>query len=591
MMLHRSTSSRRSRASRNMTNLSYTSTIAGPRGRRASVATDRPIDLPQTSPRGTMERSPRGSFVPDIALDTENDYESTTHRTLPDRDQYGSRNMLNQKISRSPRNSLVPDDYYRGPRNGGRSPRNSLVPDQGLAPDMLYGSRHSLVPEAPLSPRNSLVPDITHNRSPRNSIAPLTGSRTSLLSENGNQIPSRSPRHSLVPSSSRSPRGSITNMELVDRSPQRSPRGSIASECMNQSPRNSIAPYEQVHRSSRGSIGMNDVHRGSISANEDETRSPRRSINPDIIDRTPRGSFDGLPERRTTKATLMTQDPRRASADQGMNGSKNSSPCRLKEINSGSVKSGGSTVHINLGCGPSTFEDSRRASSSVSQFSNDESRRLFTNGPSVPKSTKENGNVRVVTYGSVVFQLKDANLEADNTCDFVLRALKVVSRTRVATGCLVCLSAVPVSMLIFGWKFFNECPREPRIPIYMVIGGTFGSMFMTLSIYSQIRSRRPEVVMAQPQEPQISFTKLITVVLSFFLLGWFVMGNFWILSIEWPKNESTYYAPNTHCKNRLYIFALVHLIVIYVVFAITFLVIIVLASFRILDCPLPERYK
>ncbi|XP_076393819.1 uncharacterized protein LOC100877875 isoform X2 [Megachile rotundata] len=522
MMLHRSTSSRRSRASRNMTNLSYTSTMTGPRGRRASVATDRPVDLPQTSPRGTMERSPRGSFVPDIALDTENDYEGTNHRTLLDRDHYGSRNMLNQKISRSPRNSLVPDDYYRSPRNGGRSPRNSLVPDQTLAPDMLYGSRHSLVPEAPLSPRNSLVPDVTHNRSPRNSIAPLTGSRTSLLSENGNPIPSRSPRHSLVPSTSRSPRGSITNMELVDRSPQRSPRGSIASECLNQSPRNSIAPYEQVNRSSRGSIGMNDAHRGSIGANEDETRSPRRNINPDIIDRTPRGSFDGLPERRTTKA-LMAQDPRRASADQGMNGSKNSSPYRQKEINSGSVKSAGSTVQNTLGCGPSAFEDSRRASSSVSQFSNDESRRLFTNGPNIPKNTKENGNVRMVTYGSVVFQLKDANLEADNICDFVLRALKVVSRTKVATGCLVCLSAVPISMLIYGWKFFNECPREPKIPVYLVIGGTFGTMFITLCIYSQIQSRRPEVVMAQPQGPQITFTKVITVGLSFFLLVWFVM--------------------------------------------------------------------
>lgn len=58
-----------------MTNLGHVSTIAGTRGRRASVATDKPIDLPQTSPRGLVERqrSPRGSYVPDIALDTEND--------------------------------------------------------------------------------------------------------------------------------------------------------------------------------------------------------------------------------------------------------------------------------------------------------------------------------------------------------------------------------------------------------------------------------------------------------------------------------------------------------------------------------------
>lgn len=76
-MLHRSTSSRRSRASRNMTNFGHTSPIAGPRGRRASVATDKPVDLPPTSLRGTMERqrSPRGSIVPDIALSMGNDIE------------------------------------------------------------------------------------------------------------------------------------------------------------------------------------------------------------------------------------------------------------------------------------------------------------------------------------------------------------------------------------------------------------------------------------------------------------------------------------------------------------------------------------
>ncbi|KOX73588.1 hypothetical protein WN51_13665 [Melipona quadrifasciata] len=504
-----------------MTNLGHTSPIVGSRGRRASVATDKPVDLPPTSLRGTMERqrSPRGSIVPDIALDMGNDVEAINHKPLLERDQYGdTRNAFNQKISRSPRNSLVPDDYYRTPRNGIRSPRNSLVPETSLAPDMLYSSRHSLVPEAPLSPRNSLVPDVAHNRSPRNSLVPLTGSRTSLMSENGNAPPPRSPRHSLIPNSSRSPRGSITNMELVDRSPQRSPRGSIASECLNQSPRSSIVPYE-MNRSSRGSIGVNDTPRGSILINEEEARST-------------------------------------------INENRNSSPSRQKEVNSGSVKSRGSG------------------------FSGDESRRLFTSGAKLPENTMENRNPN---YGSVVFQLKDANLEASNICDFVFRGLKVVCRTRVVTVCLMCLSMVPVLMLIYGLNFSKDCPREPRIPMYMVIGGTFGSMLMALLIYSQIRSRRPEMISVPSTRPQISFRKLIIIVLSCFLLGWFVMGNYWILHIMWPPYTFLLHTPNDHCHRTLYLFSLVHLIVIYVTCGITLLVITVLASFRILACPLPER--
>ncbi|XP_076236651.1 uncharacterized protein LOC143180656 [Calliopsis andreniformis] len=597
-MLHRSTSSRRYRASRNMTNQSQSSTIAtGPRGRRASVATDKPIDLLQTSPRGSVERqrSPRGSFIPDIAFDAENDSaeEDISHRILPDRDQYGgSRNMLNQKVSRSPGNSLVPNDHYRSPRIGPRSPRNSLILDPGLSSEMmLYGSRHSLVPEAALSPRNSIIPGV-HSKSPRNSLVPLTGSRTSLMSENGNPTPSPSPRHSLILNSSRSPRGSITNMEMVDRSPQRSPRGSIGSECLNQSPRNSIIPYEQVSRSSRGSIGISDIPRGSIGANEEEMRSPRRSIDPQTNDRIPRGSLAGLQDRRATKASLMAQDPRRASADQGLSGSRNVTPYRQKEANLGNVKSGGNMVQINLGHGPNpAFEDSRRASSSVSQFSGDESRRLFTTVDKIPENTMENRKLGVITYGSVVFQLKDANLEANNTCDFVFRAMKVVSKTRVVTVCLILLFTLPVLMLIFGWKFYNECPVEPKIATYMIIGGTFGSMFMFLIIYAQIRSRRPEILMVPPPSQQISLMKLIVIVLTCFLTYWFVLGNCWIFRVWWPPDEWSMFNPNFFCNKKLYTFAVVHLGVIYVVFAIILFTMMVLASFRILACPLSERYR
>ncbi|XP_076675611.1 uncharacterized protein LOC143372881 [Andrena cerasifolii] len=584
-MLHRSTSSRRCRPSRNMTNLGYTTTIAGPTGRRASVATDKPIEMPQTSPRGSMDRqrSPRGSFVPNIAYGTETD--------SPEERYVGSRNMLAQK-SRSPVNTLVPNEPYGSPRNGGRSPRNSLILDSGLPMDMLHGSRHSLVPESALSPRNSLVPGCTMSRSPRNSLVPLNGSRTSLMSENGNPTPSRSPRHSLVPNSSRSPRGSITNMEMVDRSPQRSPRGSIATECLNQSPRNSIAPYEQASRPSRGSITMSDCPRGSIGANEDEIRSPRRSIDPDIIDRTPRGSLSGLQEKRATKASLMAQDPRRASADQGFTGSRNSSPYRQKDGNVGSVKTSGSVVQVNLGYGPNTFDDCRRASSSVSQVSGDESRQLFTSSANAPKSTIDNGNLRVITYGSVVFQLKDANLEASNTCDFVFRAMRVVTKTRVVSVCLICLTSVPVLMLIFGWNFYDNCPLETSIPTYMIIGGTFGSIFMLVSIYAQIRSRRPEVLTVPPPRPHVSLTTLIIIALSCFLVGWFAIGNYWILHIKWPPFEvPNFYEPNKYCNKILYTFAMVHLGVVYVMFAITVFVVMVLASFRILACPFPERYK
>lgn len=41
--------------------------------------------------------------------------------------------------------------------------------------------------------------------------------------------------------------------------------------------------------------------------------------------------------------------------------------------------------------------------------------------------------VSLTTYGSVAYQLKDANLEATSTCDFVCKAMTIVNRTSKKT--------------------------------------------------------------------------------------------------------------------------------------------------------------
>lgn len=137
-----------------------------------------------------------------------------------------------------------------------------------------------------------------------------------------------------------------------------------------------------------------------------------------------------------------------------------------------------STWNIEIEVGlHSCYGGTRRLTRVDVQFSGDESRRLFANGAKVAENTAENRNLGVITYGSVVFQLKDANLEANNICDFVFRGMRVVCRTRVVTVCLFCLSAVPILMLIYGewgkfvsraqslkyfhWSWFNLLALRP----------------------------------------------------------------------------------------------------------------------------------
>ncbi|XP_068993840.1 uncharacterized protein DKFZp434B061 isoform X2 [Neodiprion pinetum] len=601
-MLHRNTSSRRRRASRsaanspqgNPTSVSPAST----RGRRASVAAERPTALATLSNNGNLsERPPRGSIVPDIALEddktAEASQETVCQRIAQDIDLGKSvrgGQLLQPEPNRSPRNSPTPDEYSRNSRSSSiceanRSPRNSLTPEASRSPrnsfalDATIGRspRHSLTPDVAPSPRNPFLSDparLGYDRSPRNSLVPEVnrGKRNGaspveataqgtrnwfFFTENSAYAPSsRHPRASdaepdhrgrvanleydpITPElrttprsnagppvdASRNPRGSAVQ-ESINRSPRSSitpepnrfPRGSICPES-NRSPRGSIVGPHESNRSPRGSIAVGQVDRNQI---ETDNRSPRGSIGTRDAERNNRGSLGGSQDRRSPRGSLTFLEPRRASADQGTSRTRSTSPYRQNErqINAaGNPRCiGNYGAQVNLGYGTNAWADSRRASSSVSQFSGDESRRLCGGASSITeKGVIDPDTLAVATYGSLAFQLKDAHLEAGSTCDFVSRALGVIGKTLGVTICLACLSAMPPVMLI--------------------------------------------------------------------------MGNFWILNIKWPDYAPTLFEPNRWCDKSLYIFSLVHLCIVYAALAASILAAAALAVCRILSCPWPDRYK
>ncbi|XP_066150427.1 uncharacterized protein [Euwallacea fornicatus] len=601
-MLSRTSSSRRRRASRSAASSPAqaarppgTRSAATSPGRRASIAVS-PIDGNRSNGLGIPEinRSPRHSIIPDIALmetkDEKLDFDDIVEKRTP------RHSLIPSDCALSPRNSLVPDGQ-RSPRhslvpNDLRSPRNSLVPDSALSP------RNSLTPDNyNRSPRNSLVPD--QNRSPRHSLTPETntyGSRLNIAEYN------RSPRNSLLPDGSRSPRQTpLENKQWIpDDGGVRSPRHGNSPGDSNRSPRGSIAPESFSYRTSpRGSIAGGSVAGDYAS----EARTPRGSIGPENgydPNRSPRGSIAArnnvANDMRSSRGslTLTFQEPpvneRRSSADNPSNSRGRSSSPSYRSSSRGNVNTGYGTN--------SGFESSgsRRASSSVSQVgisqvSGDEQRRLCGD----QKYSREMGqglslSLTLTTYGSVAYQLKDANLEATGTCDFVFRALRIVNKTVVVTILLVCLSIVPLIMLIMGVQFLRDCPREPNIPIYMVVGGTVGSVKMGLCLWNQLHTRHVE---PSAHNNSSLASKFASIALTMVLIVWFGLGNYWILHIKYPDYAPTWYEPNKWCHRTLYVFALVHLCIVYSLFGVLIVLVIVLALCQIFGCEWlgPARYK
>ncbi|XP_022906891.1 serine/arginine repetitive matrix protein 5-like [Onthophagus taurus] len=602
-MLHRSTSSRRRRASRSTA--SSPSQIRTPRsaatspGRRASIAVS-PVDGTRGFLQPDLNRSPRHSIIPDISLEDRESPSDENNFLAPDI-ALSPRNSLVPDSNRSPRHSLVPNDYSRSPRNSlvpdsALSPRNSLVPNDNYN----RSPRNSLVPSDLKSPRNSLVPD--SNRSPRHSLVPdnnVYGSRISLSPDFN-----RSPRNSLVPDTNRSPRQSLTPSDSCIwnqnglSSQEEISRGDL------RSPRLSMAPINDVSRSPRGSVAPESLNirtspRGSIGSEYHSERSPRGSIGPEgnNHNRSPRGSLarNNLVAEEIGKSprgslTLTFQEPpvseRRSSADNPsgsrmVGGGRSTSPYRSSSR--GAINMG-YTSNQGLSEG-----GSRRASSSVSQVSGDEQKRLCAE----QKYDGEQGlglGISLTTYGSVAYQLKDANLEANGTCDFVIKAMNIVNKTIVVTIVLICLSTLPLLMLIMGIQFLRDCPRGPQIPVYMVVGGSVGCVKMAWMLWDQLRVRR--IDSANGGGTSIG-ARVASFALTLFLIVWFSLGNYWILSIKWPDYAPTLFEPNRWCDRTLYVFALVHLFIVYAAFACTFVLVIFLASCQLFGCPWlgPTRFK
>ncbi|XP_034829069.1 serine/arginine repetitive matrix protein 2-like [Maniola hyperantus] len=532
-MLHRTSSSRRRRASRSAATSPQTRSPrpSAQSSRRASLATTETDDEIEPAP----PRSPRASLAPDAALETY--HRSPRHSLVPE--------------TRSARNSITPETALG---------RNTLGPSRNnLGVEPAYGSRLSLNPQDfNRSPRNSLTPDVTA-RSPRRSLVPEGTS--------WNQ-----PRNSLVPDIGRSPRHSVASIQIdparsqkeLGPSPRTSPRGSIApdtlikKECpdINRSPRGSLIPDSQ--RSPRGSIAPSERSaRGSLAA-----------IEVDAARISPRGSL-----------TLTFQEPlvsreRRASEDSQNAGNRGRvSPYRASL---GGRQSG--TAMSDTG--------SRRASSSVSQVSGDEQRRLCGEQAKYSDRTGLGLGVGLTTYGSVAYQLKDANMEASGTVDFVCRAAKIMNRTIVMTVFLACLSTLPVIMLIMGVQYIRDCPAEPRIPVYMVVGGAAGGIGICWLLWAQLASRSSNSS-ASVLERALAYT------LTLFLMGWFACGNYWTLEIMWPDYAPTLFEPNQWCHKTLYVFALTQLGVVWGVVTLVLLLLLALVICQVFGCGWlgPPRYK
>ncbi|CAI9721099.1 Hypothetical predicted protein [Octopus vulgaris] len=144
-------------------------------------------------------------------------------------------------------------------------------------------------------------------------------------------------------------------------------------------------------------------------------------------------------------------------------------------------------------------------------------------------------NVEAEQSSSFISSMGGACSEASGTCDFISRAFTIITGTWTVTVFIGALLLLPLLMSAIGVKYLDECPKEPKIPIYLLVGGSFGALKLVLVLWRQVKFHRYEYDdHFTDSEKFFSASHVTQMSLTVFLAVWF----------GFEKSQKKFY----HCK-------------------------------------------
>ncbi|XP_063415173.1 transmembrane protein 272-like [Mytilus trossulus] len=187
-------------------------------------------------------------------------------------------------------------------------------------------------------------------------------------------------------------------------------------------------------------------------------------------------------------------------------------------------------------------------------------------------------------YEAIMIQIQEANKEAENTCDFICRSSKIMCHTVLVTVIVGLSMALPITMMSVGVKYLNECPKQKKVPVYLLVGGCFGMLKVLGTIWRNIRYRRYDDMDSfyDGHGGDGAFAAktyhMMDMIISTFLLAWLIAGTYWVFEIWQPHYKQLLHEPSNWCDKHVYMFAVYQIIGCYAFLAFLLLTMCVLAS-------------
>ncbi|XP_062613484.1 transmembrane protein 272-like [Saccostrea cucullata] len=210
------------------------------------------------------------------------------------------------------------------------------------------------------------------------------------------------------------------------------------------------------------------------------------------------------------------------------------------------------------------YFDLQQTKSTVSRKSLDDERAVYKSSSRLTTTSQGDSS----SYGSVLSQIQENTSDCEGIVDFLSRTNRVLWSTILSTVFLLMFTALPLSMIAVGSTYRNECPVEPRIPIYLLVGGSFGLIKVLLMLWNQ-KKRNSDTCDDEDDDADTEdavvrrTTKFTSFILTIFLLVWFVMGNIWFYNIWKPNFDQPLHEPRNWCHEVVFRYTFYHLVTCY----------------------------
>lgn len=181
-----------------------------------------------------------------------------------------------------------------------------------------------------------------------------------------------------------------------------------------------------------------------------------------------------------------------------------------------------------------------------------------------PESVDDKKVEKTPPKKSVLEDLKSAKQQSSNSIQFARTFCGVIFGSVLWTVLVGIFNIIPITMIVIGSVYLNDCKIERMIPVYLVV---YGALLLFRYLWTsclRCSAKNDSDDIREKDVDTFQFCTVLVVLLDFFLIIWFIIGNVWIYG-NFPDVQYHNKGSSSYCHGVLYLFAFWHTTLHYII--------------------------